>query len=175
MADRMNPDEDVLALFLTSHGTPDHHLVVSMPPYDFDDLTPERLRALLDDAGIRFRVIIISACYAGGFIEALAGDDTMVIAASQADRTSFGCRDGAQWTDFGRAFFSEALTQTASFEGAFRLASQRIGAREAKEGLTPSQPQISVGPGIRDQLQRLETRRGGRVLFALQSRSGKIP
>jgi hypothetical protein len=172
MADRMNPDEDVLALFLTSHGTPDHHLVISMPPYQFDDLTPERLRGLLDDAGIRFRVIIVSACYAGGFIEPLAGDDTMVIAASQADRTSFGCRDGAQWTDFGQAFFSEALTQTASFEGAFRLASQRIGARENKEGLTPSQPQIFVGPGIREQLKRLETRRGGKTLFALQSGSG---
>jgi hypothetical protein len=175
MADRMNPDEDVLAVFLTSHGTPDHRLVVSMPPYEFDDLTPERLRGLLDDAGIRFRVIIISACYAGGFVKPLAGDDTMVIAASQAERTSFGCRDGAQWTDFGQAFFSEALTQTASFEGAFRLATQRIGAREIKEGLTPSQPQISVGPGIRVQLQRLETRRGGKTLFALQSGSGKLP
>ncbi len=175
MADRMNPEEDVLALVLTSHGTPDHHLVVSMPPYALDDLTPERLRTLLDEAGIRFRVIIVSACYAGGFVEPLAGDDTMVIAASQADRTSFGCRDGARWTDFGQAFFSEALTQTASFEGAFRLASQRIGAREAKEGLTPSQPQIFVGPGIREQLQRLETRRGGKILFAQQSASRKLP
>jgi hypothetical protein len=166
MADRMNADEDVLAIFLTSHGTPDHHLSVSMPPYVFDDLTPERLRALLDESGIRYRVVIVSACYSGGFIDALAGDDTLVITASQADRSSFGCRDGARWTDFGQAFFSEALTQTASFEGAFRLASQRIDAREKKEGLTPSLPQISVGAGIREQLRRLETRRGGRILFA---------
>jgi hypothetical protein len=169
MAERMNPDEDVLALVLSSNGTPDHRLVVSMPPYEFEDLTPERLRGLLDDAGIRYRVIVVSACYGGGYVDALAGDDTLVIAAAAADRTSFGCRDGTQWTDFGRAYFAEALTQTASFEGAFRLASQRIGAREAKEGLAPSQPQISVGPGIREQLRRLETRRGGRILFALQS------
>jgi hypothetical protein len=167
MADRMDPEDDVLAIFLTSHGTPDHRLVVSMPPFDFDDLTPDRLRSLLDDAGIRYRVIIVSACYAGGFVEPLAGDDTMIIAASQADRTSFGCRDGAQWTDFGQAFFPEALAQTASFEGAFRLASQRIAAREAREGLTPSQPQISIGAGIREKLRRLETRRGGRTLFAM--------
>jgi hypothetical protein len=173
MADRMNGDEDVLALFLTSHGTADHHLVVSLPPYQFEDLTPERLRSMLDDAGIRYRVIIVSACYSGAFLEPLAGPDTMVITASTADRTSLGCRTGAQWSDFGRAYFAEALAQTGSFEGAFRIASQRIAERETREKLTPSLPQISVGAGIRDQLQRLETRRGGRILFADRSGAGK--
>jgi len=166
VADRMNLDEDVLAIFLTSHGTPDHHLSVSLPPYAFDDLTPERLRGMLDEAGIRFRVIIVSSCYAGGFLGPLSGPDTMVITASAPERTSFGCRDGEQWTDFGRAYFAEALSQAASFEGAFRIARGRIAEREAREGLTPSDPQIFVGPGIREQLQRLETRRGGRILFA---------
>ncbi len=175
MADRMNGDEDVLALFLTSHGSPDHHLAVSLPPYQFEDLTPERLRALLDEAGIRFRVIIVSSCYAGGFVAPLSGPDTMVIAASAADRASFGCRDGAQWTDFGRAYFAEALARSASFEGAFRIASRAIAEREAQEGLSPSQPQISVGEGIRRQLQRLETRRGGRILFAARSSAGTHP
>jgi hypothetical protein len=166
VADRMNLDEDVLAVFLTSHGSPDHRLSISLPPYQFDDLTPERLRTMLDEAGIRFRVIIVSSCYSGGFIDALSGPGTMIITASAADRTSFGCRDGEQWTDFGRAYFAEALNQSASFEGAFRIAKGRIAEREAKEGLTPSDPQIFVGPGIREQLQRLETRRGGRILFA---------
>jgi len=175
VAERMNGDEDVLALFLTSHGTRDHHLVVSLPPYQFEDLTPERLRAMLDEAGIRYRVIIVSSCYSGGFIAPLAGPDTMVITASSADRTSFGCRDGAQWTDFGRAYFAEALAKTASFEGAFRIASQRIAERENQERVTPSLPQISVGEGIRDHLQRLQTRRSGRILFASQPGGGKIP
>jgi len=174
LAERMNED-DILALFLTSHGTADHHLVVSLPPYHFEDLTPERLRALLDDAGIRYRVIIVSACYAGGFVAPLAGPDTMVIAASDADSTSFGCRDGAQWTDFGRAYFAEALAQSASFEGAFRIASRRIAEREAQEHLPPSSPQIWVGSGIRNQLQRLETRSGGKILFAARSGAGRFP
>jgi len=167
IASRMNLDEDVLALVLTSHGSPDHRLAVALPPYQFDDLDPARLRSLLDEAGIRFRVIIVSSCYAGGFIEPLAGPDTMVITASAADQTSFGCRDGAQWTDFGRAYFAEALAQTASFEGAFRLAQTRIAERERTQGLAPSKPQLFVGPGIREQLQRLETRSGGRILFAM--------
>jgi hypothetical protein len=166
IAERMNGEEDVLALVLTSHGTPDHHLVVNLPPYDLEDFTPQRLRGLLDESGIRYRVIILSACYAGGFVDALAGPDSLVVAASAADRTSFGCRDGAQWTDFGRAFFEEGLTRTASFEGAFRIARERVAQREAAEGLPASAPIISVGEGIRAQLQRLETRRGGRILFA---------
>lgn len=166
VADRMNLDEDVLAVFLTSHGTPDHHLTVSLPPYVFDDITPERLRGMLDEAGIRYRVIIVSSCYSGGFLAPLSGPDTLVITAAAPDRTSFGCRNGEQWTDFGRAYFAEALSQAASFEGAFRIAKGRIAEREAKEGLTPSDPQIFVGPGIREQLQRLETRRGARILFA---------
>jgi len=175
VADRMNGDEDVLALFLTSHGTADHHLSVSLPPYEFEDLTAERVRELLDDAGIRYRVIIVSSCYSGAFIAALAGPDTMVITASAADRASFGCRDGAQWTDFGRAYFGEALAQAASFEGAFRIASRRIAEREAQERLTASLPQISVGEGIRDRLTRLETRRGGRILFAMRARNDLLP
>jgi len=174
VADRMNGDEDVLALFLTSHATPDHHLVVSLPPYEFEDLTPERLRELLDEAGIRYRVVIISACYAGAFIGPLATRDTMVITASGVDNTSFGCRTDAQWTDFGRAYFAEALMQAASFEGAFRIATRRIAEREAREGLAPSAPQIFVGEGIREHLLRLETRRGGRILFATRSRNGRF-
>ncbi len=174
VAERMNVDDDVLALFLTSHGTADHRLVVSLPPYQFEDLSPERLRALLDESGIRFRVIIVSSCYAGGFLAPLSGPDTMVITASDADSTSFGCRDGAQWTDFGRAYFAEALSQSASFEGAFQIASRKIAEREAQEHLKPSSPQIRVGDGIRNQLQRLETRRGGRILFAARSGTGKV-
>jgi len=174
VAERMNGDEDVLALFITSHGTPDHHLVVSLPPFNFDDLTPERLRDLLDDAGIRYRVIIISACYSGAFVAPLAGPDTMVITASGADRASFGCRDGAEWTDFGRAYFGEALAQAASFEGAFRIANRRIAERESEQRLAPSMPQISVGDGIREHLLRLETRRGGRILFAMRSRDDQL-
>lgn len=164
-ADRMDVNDDVLALVISSQGTPDHHLLVSMPPYEFDDLTPESLRSLLDESGIRYRVIILSACYSGGFVDALSNDDTLVITASAADRRSFACRDGDQWTDFGRAYFAEALNQTASFEEAFRVAANHIADQESRQGLTPSQPQIRVGRHIREQLKHLETRHDGRILF----------
>ena len=161
MAERMDDGEDILFLFLTSHGAPDHTLEVSLAPYQLESLTPARLRGLLDESGIRFRVIVVSACYSGGFVQALAGPETMVITASRADRTSFGCRDGEQWTDFGRAFFKEALPATGSFEGALRRARELIAKREAAAKLSPSEPQIFVGGAIRERLQTLRTQKIG--------------
>lgn len=157
VADRMDEGEDILFLFLTAHGAPDHTLDVSMAPYRLEQLTPVKLRQLLDESGIRFRVIVVSACYSGGFIRTLASPDTMVITASSADRASFGCRDGRQWTDFGQAFFKEALPATGSFEGALQRARELIAQRETAEKLPASQPQIFVGDAIRERLQSVHT------------------
>jgi hypothetical protein len=165
VAERMDEGEDILFLFLTSHGSPDHTLDVSLAPYQLEPLTPVRLRAMLDESGIRFRVIVVSACYSGGFVRTLASPDTMVITASGADRTSFGCRDGRQWTDFGRAYFKEALPATGSFEGALQRARELIAQREAAAKLTPSEPQIFVGDAIRQRLQALQTQRLGAHLL----------
>jgi Peptidase C13 family len=161
VAERMDEGEDILFLFLTSHGAPDSTLDVSLPPYQLEALTPQRLRALLDESGIRFRIIVVSACYSGGFVQPLASPDTIVITASRADRTSFGCRNGEQWTDFGRAYFKEALPATGSFEGALQRARGLIEQREAAAKLTPSEPQIFVGDAIRQRLQTLQTRKLG--------------
>jgi hypothetical protein len=173
MAERMDEGEDVLFLFLTSHGAPDHTLDVSLAPYQFEPLTPARLRALLDESGIRFRVVVVSACYSGGFVRPLANPYTMVITASGADRTSFGCRNGQQWTDFGRAYFKEALPATGSFEGALQRARELILQREAAAKLPASDPQIFVGDAIRERLQTLQTQKLGSRLL-VRSRPGRI-
>jgi peptidase C13-like protein len=154
---RMNP-EDILFLFMTSHGSRDHRFDLSLWPYRFDELTPERLRALLDEAGIRYRVIVVSACYSGGFIKPLTGNDTLVMSAAAQDRNSHGCSHEADWTFFGRAFFPEALANTYSFETAFDQASAAVASREKTEGFEPSLPQIAVGNGIRVALKGLEQR-----------------
>ena len=165
VAERMDETEDILFLFLTAHGSPDHSLEVSLDPYQFEALTPAKLRRMLDESGIRYRVVVVSACYSGGFVRALADPDTMVITASAADRTSFGCRDGRQWTDFGQAYFKEALPATGSFEGALQKARELISQREDAANLTPSDPQIFVGDAIRPRLQALHTRKlGSRLL-----------
>ncbi|HEV7392919.1 MAG TPA: C13 family peptidase [Burkholderiales bacterium] len=56
-------------------------------------LSASELGKLLKESGIRHKVVVISACYSGGFIDAVRSDHTLVITAARHDRTSFGCSD----------------------------------------------------------------------------------
>ncbi|MFV0665057.1 C13 family peptidase [Denitromonas sp.] len=145
---RMNADEDVLVVFLTSHGSEEHRFDLSLWPFRFDELTPEVLRRELDAAGIRYRALIVSACFSGGFVPSLAGPDTLVMTASRADRNSHGCSHSADWTFFGRALFNEALRETYAFDTAFEQARAAVAVREAAEGYEASEPQIALGEAV---------------------------
>jgi len=153
----MDKREDALLLFLTSHGTEQHELYVQFGPgedADYDTITPKELRGLLDDAGIRNRVIVLSACYSGGFVPALKSPDTLIITAARRDRPSFGCGNTASATYFGRAWLIDALARTTDFVESYRLATAEITAREQAEGEAPSYPQLYVGARIAPLLQR---------------------
>ncbi len=155
---RMNKDEDVLFLFMTSHGSANFHFDLSLWPYRFEELTPARLRGMLDASGIKNRVVVVSACYSGGFIDALADEHTLVMTAARADRNSHGCSHEADWTFFGRAYFDEALRHTYSFTTAFEQARHAIAEREAAEGYEASEPQIAEGEKIGPVLEKIERR-----------------
>lgn len=156
MAARMDRDKDVLFLFVTSHGSQDHQIELNYWPLELASITPEWLRAALDATGIRHRVIVLSACYSGGFIPALMSRDTLVITASAADRTSFGCSDDAELTYFGRAFFDEALRREYSLRAAFERAAASVAERESVEGYEPSKPQWEIGEDMQKELPLLE-------------------
>jgi hypothetical protein len=152
----MDPTKDILFLYLTSHGSPDHKFALQFGSMQFKELDPQRLRELLDQSGIRRRVLVISACYSGGFVDALKSDDTLVIAAAAADRSSFGCSNEADFTYFGKAYFEEALNRTTSFTQAFELATASVAAREKADAVEPSKPQMSVGANIGAALEQFE-------------------
>ena len=120
IAATMDVNEDILLLFLTSHGSHDHQLYVAMGAMPLDQLTPADIRDALDAAHIRWRVIVISACYSGGFIPALREAHTMIITAARSDRTSFGCGSDSQITWFSKAFLVDALNHTTDFHAAYR-------------------------------------------------------
>jgi hypothetical protein len=154
----MDADEDVLLLFITTHGTSSHVLSVELPPLELAQLTPAALSRMLHDSGIKWKVLVISACYSGGYIEPLKDDNTLIITASDALNTSFGCDNGRDFTYFGKAYFDEALRRTASFAEAFELARQSVARREREEKLAPSNPQIHVGAAIKSKLAALQQR-----------------
>ena len=161
MASLMNRDEDVLVIHLTSHGASDGRLATRMGSLSLKTLTPVDLARWLDDAGIRYRVVSVSACYSGSWIAPLSGDGTLVMTAADADHTSFGCGSRSELTFFGRAVFDEQLRRTWSFEEAHAAARVVIDAREKAAGKTDgySNPQISVGAAVRRQLVRLADER----------------
>jgi hypothetical protein len=149
---KMNRDEDLLLLFMTTHGSEDHQLYVDLQPLALDWIGPADLRSALDAAGIDWRVVIVSACYSGGFIESLATPMSLVIAAARADRPSFGCGSDAEITYFGRAFLVEALNRTLSIPAAFELARERVLEMERADDFDASEPQIFAGALIGQRL-----------------------
>jgi hypothetical protein len=154
VGERMNGDEDLLFLFLTAHGYRDHRLSAVQPPLELASLTPTALGRMLQDAGIKWRVIVVSACYSGGFIEPLRDDNSVVITASSPDRTSFGCEPGRDFTYFGEAYFRDALTRTRSFVQAFEMAKASVAKQEAAEKLEASLPQMWAGRAIAERLKQ---------------------
>ncbi|MGD9603651.1 MAG: C13 family peptidase [Gammaproteobacteria bacterium] len=155
---RKMQDEDVLFLFMTSHGSEEGEFAVELGDLGLNALTPQALRTMLDEAGIRWRVLVVSACYSGQFIDALASRDTLLITAAARDRASFGCAHERAWTYFGEAYFRHALSRTRSFTRAFGRASSLIARRERREGKVPSEPQMRLGEAIAPALEALERR-----------------
>lgn len=153
-AERMQPNEDLALLYLTAHGARDKRLAIRFRPLRLNTLSAKELRERLDQAGIRWRIIIISACYSGGLIPELADENSLIITAAAADRTSFGCSNERDYTYFGEALFRDALAQTDDLPEAFRIARVAVDARERGEGLTPSLPQMHLGDAMREQLRR---------------------
>ncbi len=148
LANKMNRDHDILFLALSSHGTDEPQLQVSNGVLPLQPLTGDALKQALDDAGISWRVLVISACHAGAFIKPLMNPRTILITAAAADRTSFGCSDDRDLTYFGEAFYRDALPNSANLQQAFDNAKVIIAARENKEGMKPSDPQAYFGSEI---------------------------
>lgn len=151
---RMDRKEDALLLFVTTHGTEDHNLYVHVDKEEEDFISPQDLRAALDDAGIDNRIIVLSACYSGGFIPALRSPHTLILTAARADRASFGCGNTSNATYFGQAWLIDAMNQSDDPLAAFDIAKAAITAREKQQGEVPSLPQQSLGAYLAPVLAR---------------------
>jgi len=143
----INPDEDLVVVFLTSHGSPDGSMALRETNRLQAALRPVHLRDALANAGIRNRLVIVSACFSGAFIAPLADERTAVLTASAPDRSSFGCQPERDWTFFGDAYFNRVLRGGAPLIQGFDQAKTLIAQWERERNLTPpSNPQRYVGP-----------------------------
>lgn len=163
LGETVNVDEDVVVLDISTHGSSDGRLAFELPPLELQPLTPSALARMLADSGIKWKVIVVSACFSGGFIEPLRDDNTLIITAADATHSSFGCEYESEITWFGKAYFDQALRRTYSFADAFEQARRSVAAWEHADGLEPSNPQIFVGKAIREKLASIERRLAARA------------
>ena len=152
-------EEDLLFIYLTSHGTADHRLVLSQPRLTLDDLAAADLAQLLEPLAGRTAIVVISACYSGGFIEPLKNPQTLIMTAARADRVSFGCSEQSDFTYFGRALFVQALQETDDIVQAFTLAAARVAEREQAEDYQPSEPQLWAPEAVVRRWRELQRQR----------------
>lgn len=157
VAELMDRDEDVLVLYTTSHGAP-FGIVYNDADEGFGAISPRRLAAMLGELGIKRRVLLISACYSGVFLQPLASPDTAIVTAASADKSSFGCFSDNDWTFFGDALINHALRKPTKFGPAVEEARAEIAGWERREKLEPSRPSVMIGGNVDSWLAPLEAR-----------------
>lgn len=142
-------------VYLTSHGAPEGVIVGE------GQLTPRRLAALLDRAcPARPTLVVVSACFSGVFVPALAAPDRMILTAARRDRSSFGCGEGDTYPFFDGCVL-EALPDARDFIDLAPKVRACVERRERIEHMRPpSQPQVSIGAMFRRSLPPFEREPG---------------
>ncbi len=150
--------EDVVVVYTTSHGTAAQGITFNDRARGQGTILPAQLKAMLDDAGVANRLVIVSACYSGIFVPRLADSRSVVISAAAADRSSFGCDPGNDWTFFGDALLNRAMRKAQPLSAAFDEARASVAGWEAADKFLASNPQISVGKDVATWLGPIEAR-----------------
>jgi hypothetical protein len=139
---------DACLAFITSHGDERGVSLRAANGY----LAPSSLAGAIEaGCGARPTVVIVSACHSGVFLtDAMRQPNRVVLTAAAADRVSFGCGAGDQYT-----YYDQCLLQ--QFDGAATWQQLAVATRSCVENLErrmgvsrPSRPQIFVGAQVAD-------------------------
>ena len=88
--------------------------------------------------------VLLSACYSGSFVPALADGYRVLLTASAADRSSFGCSPKSTNTWFIESLLEQGLRTDLSWSESFARTTRQVAAKEQALKLVPSQPQASI-------------------------------
>lgn len=155
---RKMDEDDVLYLYLTSHGSRDHQLSIDFPPHTVKDFGAFEIRRMLDEAGIKWRVVVVSACFSGGFVEPLKSPYTVIATAADANQASFGCSDDRNFTYFGEAIFERQMARGVGIISALDGARDIVLSMEKSGGFEPSNPQLWQGRFTANKMHEIESR-----------------
>jgi hypothetical protein len=142
-------------LYFTSHGAPDA-MVFGVAPR----MTPDIMANIVRTAcGTRPTVVVVSACYSGIFINALAAPNRMVLTAASRERTSFGCGADETYPWFDGCII-ETLPTATDFLALAAGARACVARKEVERGVSPaSEPQLFVGAEMQLRLPTLRFQR----------------
>ena len=138
-------------LYFTSHGVPNAMVFGEAPR-----MTPDMMANIVRAAcGSRPTVVIVSACYSGIFVNALAGPNRMVLTAASRERTSFGCAADETYPWFDGCIL-ETLPTAADFLALAAGTRACVARKETERGVSPpSDPQMFVGAEMQLRLPTL--------------------
>jgi hypothetical protein len=145
--------------FLTSHGSPEAVVLgdnLMMPP--------SALARMLDQTcGTRPSLVIVSACFSGIFVPALAAPNRVVLTAARRDRSSFGCGESDVYTFFDTCILEE-LPQSGRLDVLGNRLRSCVEKREREMGMRPaSEPQMSIGATLQASLDNYALARSYKV------------
>jgi hypothetical protein len=131
-------------VYFSSHGAPQGVVLNGqiLPPSLMDQL-------ISDTCGRRPTVVIISACFSGVFVPALADNNREILTAARPDRSSFGCSESDKYPYFD-ACMLQVLPQAHDFVALGPAVQDCVARREVETGMSPpSEPQFFVGAQLR--------------------------
>lgn len=135
-------------IYLTGHGAPDGLAMSADVPMIF--VRPTRLESMLDSCAQRTTVLVVSACFSGVYMSpAITRPERIVMTASAADLTSFGCSNNNRYTFFDQCFIDAWQSQ----QQWGRLADdvrQWVRETERRGSFPSSNPQFFFGPGLQE-------------------------
>ncbi|MEM9684950.1 MAG: hypothetical protein AAF942_16885, partial [Pseudomonadota bacterium] len=172
---RMDKDQDILFLYISAPRLIDMELDPQFEPLDFVRIHPANIRRMLQDAGIKYWVAVLSACDSDGFIEHLRGANSLVIAPPPRERHTRDCKGDSAFTEFGKAVFDDALRGATSMPAAFENVVKVLGPQSGNDAQAGDQPVLYVGSGIVPKLREFETQRKVDAATATKPPTVKIP
>jgi len=145
----LDPQENEGCLvYLTGHGAPEGLALSADVPMYF--VRPSRMESMLNSCGGRTTVLVVSACFSGIFNRrGITRDERIVMTASAADLTSFGCSNNNRYTFFDQCFL-DAWPRNDNWGTLADEVRNCVRETERDGDFPASKPQSFFGAGLRE-------------------------
>jgi hypothetical protein len=135
-------------VYVTGHGAPDGLAMSADTPTIF--VRPTRMESMLNSCAGRPTVLVVSACFSGVYVRpGVTRAERIVMTASAADLTSFGCSDNQQYTFFDQCFM-DAWPRQNNWGALADDINDCVRTTERSGNFPASKPQFFFGPGMRE-------------------------